>query len=506
MDVIKLPLPIPGKKQFAASQFLYIRPDEYALFKCFTQHDRCILAGSPGISKSWFQWKFILFCYRLDLFDQFSPFEEKLRETSTEQEQKPFIPQLIVRTEAGSKSLFFFVGRNDTDVRLVEHTPQKLDRITDEHTTILWEPASITTPVYYSGVEARIIVTVSPNEDRIHEFKKRSEMLYMPCPSELQIRLMGQVYREFATNFEICPTDEEICELLRTLGPFIRMVLCWSDYQIAKFKNSRSNEIATIVGDNGLLQQALDNPEQIMPKGTPSHRLARYVVHRDSSDRLLGYAWDHYQFSSKEVLGVFCEAIAKLDIEEVIRHLIAVNQGLKGYEDARHVYLELLFKYHALTKLQWKSRVMLCGKSDGDLEWDDFSLKLDHVNYTPTTFKKMEAGVLYYPSDPFFPLVDLYYKDVSGKLVGIQATYSKKHPKKVETYEKFYKIIGTNPKETPLQLYYLILPCQVQHYSQDSYRDGQFWLDVGSGIGSEWRNNVTFYALVPPDDFRPIIT
>ena len=151
--------------------------------------------------------------------------------------------------------------------------------------------------------------------------------------------------------------------------------------------------------------------------------------------------------------------------------------------------------------------MMLCGtESDGDLEWDDFRFKLNDVKYIPTTFKKMEAEVLYYPSDPTFPLVDLYYKDVFGKLVGIQVTYSKKHPKKVITYEKFYKIIGTNPKETPLQLYYLILPCQVQHCIQDSYPDGQFWLDVESGIGSEWRNYVTFYALVPPDNFRPIIT
>jgi len=118
LDVIKLPLPIPGKWLSDAPQFLFIRPDEYALFKCFGQRRWCILAGNPGISKSWFQWKFILFCYRLDLFDKFSPFKDKLLEglktedkTSTEQEQvEPFIPKLIVRTIAGEESLFFFRG------------------------------------------------------------------------------------------------------------------------------------------------------------------------------------------------------------------------------------------------------------------------------------------------------------------------------------------------------------------------------------------------------------
>ena len=80
LDVIKLPLPIPlpAEEHPTAPQFLFVRPDEYALFKCVTQRKWCILTGNQGISKSWFQWKFILFCYRLDLFDQFSPFEEKL--------------------------------------------------------------------------------------------------------------------------------------------------------------------------------------------------------------------------------------------------------------------------------------------------------------------------------------------------------------------------------------------------------------------------------------------
>jgi len=163
-----------------------------------------------------------------------------------------------------------------------------LDCITDENTTILWEPGSSMTPVYYEGVKARIIVTVSPNEKLFHEFNKRAEMLFMPCPSELQIRLMGQVYRRFATNLENCPIDEEICERLRTVGPFIQMVLCWSTYKIARFKYSRRKEKETIFRYNGLLQHALESPEEIMLKGNPSHRLVRYLVQRDSADRLLG--------------------------------------------------------------------------------------------------------------------------------------------------------------------------------------------------------------------------
>jgi len=195
LDVIKLPLPITIEEASDAPQFLFIRPDECALFKCFGLQKWCILTGNPGISKSWFQWKFILFCYRLDLFDQFSPFEEKLLgglktedQTSTEQEQvipaKTFIPKLIVRTVAGRESWLFFMGL-DSDVLFVKHDVSSIRLFSDENTTILWEPGSSMTPVYYEGVKARIIATVS-NEKLFHEFKKEQKCSI--CPVQVNCR------------------------------------------------------------------------------------------------------------------------------------------------------------------------------------------------------------------------------------------------------------------------------------------------------------------------------
>ena len=201
---------------------------------------------------------------------------------------------------------------------------------------------------------------------------------------------------------------------------------------------------------------------------------------------------------------MFCEVIAEMDIEYVIHHLIAVDQGSKSYEDTRHVYLEL-FRHHALSGLQWKYHVMPWQQAVcSDIDWEIYSLKLNYVECAKTTFQNMEEGVLYYPSFRTFPLVDMYYKDALGELVGIQATTSKKHPKTVSTYKKFYGEIGTTPENTPLKLYYLIIPRQIESYQQNSYPDGQFWLDVKHGIGLEWRNNITFYALVPPNNFRTI--
>jgi len=265
------------------------------------------------------------------------------------------------------------VGQN-SDVLFVKHDLDLLDSFTDANSTILWEPGSLKTPVYYEEVKARILVTVSPNEDLIHQFQKGTEPFYMPCPSQLQIRLMGQVYRRFATELEYCPTDAEICERVRTLGPFILTVLCWSGYKITKFKNSRLKEIRKIVGDNALLHLSLESPEEFKHTQNRSHLLARYLVHRDSDDSFLGYAWDHYQFICHEVRDVFCKIIAEMDIEYVIQHLIAVDQGSKSYEDTQHVYLERLFRHHALSGLQWNYRVIPWQQAaSSDIDWEIYS-------------------------------------------------------------------------------------------------------------------------------------
>jgi len=518
LDVIKLPLPIPfeANQYPPAPQFLFVRPDEYALFKCFGLQKWCIMTGNPGISKSWFQWKFILFSYRPDLFDQFSPVVDEILvdgletedQTSTEQEQvipaEPFTPKLIVRTVAGEDSLFFFVGL-ETDVLYVDHSPKQLKLITDEHTMILWEPGSKPTPVYYEDVKAHIIVTVSPNDDLFHQFKKEAGMFYFPCPSELQLRLMGQIYRRFATGRNY-PTDQEIRERVQYFGPFIRIVLSWSRKRLDDFKTERQEQTAKFVKDNKSLQIALESPVQIMESSGLcsglSHRLARYIVHRDNTAYFLGYASSYYDFSSQEVQNLISVEVAKMDIETIQRHLIEINEGRVEASAAQHVYMEQVFRIYALKEINWKSRVMqLRTPGATQMEWQKFTLKLKLLNRTITTYENMAKNVLYYPADRSFPLVDLYYKDENDNLVGIQATMAEKHDKPVGTYMSFYEKIGTDPDKTPLKLYYFFLPRHTEHYSQVSFPESQFWMKVKDGIPEQLKKNTAFYALLPPANF-----
>jgi len=232
--------------------------------------------------------------------------------------------------------------------------------------------------------------------------------------------------------------------------------------------------------------------------------LARYVVKRDSTDRFLGYVRRHYEISCEEVLNVFGNEIGKMSMAAVREHLIVINQrSERNMETSITLYLKRIFELYALTGLEWKCHhIQSQSESATDMKWVNFSVKLNQVERKIMTFKNMKAGVLYYPSDRNFPLVDMYYKDECGKLVGIQVTLAKERDKPVLAYQRFYDMIGTNPENTELELYYLILPSEIDHYSQSSFAENQFCHAVQSGIGLQLKNNVTFFCLVPPDNFE----
>jgi len=381
LDVIKLPLPLPilTDEQPPAPQFLFIRPDEYALFKCFGQRKWCVLTGNEGNSKSWFHWKFILLCYRQDLFNLFSPLEgyeeedelsfeepktkdqtytEQARadqneleedessnkknktqdQTSMEIEQKDqaklkqsklFIPKLIIRTVEGQRSLIFFVDRI-SDVLFVEHRPKQLHCFMDENSTILWEPDSEMIPVYYDELQARMIATVPPFENLIHRYQKEVERFYLPSPNAMQLRLMGQIYRMFASDLKDFPTDFEIHERVLKFGPYIHMALFWSREKRDRFEELRQRELERIFSTNATLHHAQENVLRVMQssrvKTGSVHCFSKYVPDQDSDDIFDRYTHPRYRSSSQAVLNMLYDHIENLSIETVRQRLIAANR------------------------------------------------------------------------------------------------------------------------------------------------------------------------------------
>jgi len=387
LDIIKLPLPLPTLtgEHPPAPQFLFIRPDEYALFKCFGQRKWCVLTGNEGSSKSWFHWKFILLCYRQDLFNLLSPLEGQEEEdelsfkgpntekqTSTEKAQaeqkdlnedelaskkrkpadqtfmekllieqknqaelnhnKLFIPNMIVRTVEGERSLIFFVDRL-SDVFYAEHKPKQLHCFTDENSTILWEPDSEMIPLYYDELQARMIATVPPFQYLFHRYQKEVEKFYMPSPSEMHLRLMGEIYRKFALDLKNFPTDAEIHERVGKFGPFIHMALFWSREQRERFEDLRQKELACIFASDASVTHAEANLSRVMETSKVNtgsvHSFTRYGADLDSDDCFLRYTHPRQHTSCAVVTSMYRDHVETLSIETVMQRCMDINQNYR---------------------------------------------------------------------------------------------------------------------------------------------------------------------------------
>jgi RHS (Retrotransposon Hot Spot) family protein len=407
----------------------------------------------------------------------------------------PFFPNLIVRTVAIREFLLFFVDR-PMNVYFLKHFPEDLKDFTDENSTILWEPDEGHTPVKYKFISSRIIATVSPDIGRIHKFQKNAKTFYMPCPSELQIRLMGLIYRKYAMDQDKI-TDEKIHKRVQKYGPFIRNSLCWSDFDFKDYEKARNEEFNKICATSTSLCAAIASPMHIMEQrlsfdsSSFSHRLARFVVVRDSAICCDTYRQTSYRFSSDEVLNRFHLEIGKLGIEQVMAHLKKANLGRVGIENSTPLFLEQLFRLHSLTGIEWKSQQMPLDQNENKfVDWKPFIVKLNQVERTITKVENMKAGVLYFPANQTFPCVDMYYKDENENLICIQATFAKEHVIQMSTYEEFNAAVGIGPENTKVNLFYLILPRNINQYTQRVK------------IESKWKGRIAFHALMPPDTFE----
>jgi hypothetical protein len=322
--VIKLPMSIPLKNGGPALNFFFLRPDDVRLFDCVRRTNWCILLGNRGISKSWFQWKYILLCYRLDLFRLLKPKLENLeyekvptfpKDDTLEalRDRWNIFPNLIVRTVADKKSLFFYIDPS-IDVFYAEHSTGALRSCTDKRSMILWEPDKDNAPFEYHWCKSRIIATVSPHEKQYPEFQKKAITFYMPCPSEFHIRMMGQIFRSISNEFEDCPNSKELQERIKKYGLCIQSSFFWSDAQRKEFLDERDLEIERIYASERKLFELIAIPSYFDSPKAFSH-IFRYDVARNGADKFGGYVLPRYVFASENLDEILEDEIMKLDSE-----------------------------------------------------------------------------------------------------------------------------------------------------------------------------------------------
>jgi hypothetical protein len=572
LDVIKLPrsCPFEDKEYFPA--YLFIRPDEYALFIILTNKKRTILIGNPGISKSWFQYKFILFSYRPDLFDllwschsprclQVQTGNEKdgsMEQLHEERKDKlegsplkkyktdiipkrPVYPSHIVRTLDGTESYIFHIGFGvEYDVQVIKnHTPQSLKWCTDEESTILWEPGSSTNPIEYEVTFAKILATVSPRVDTYKYFARRAQKFYMPCPSEIHIRLMGKIMHEvgkvvlesnkishiedrmmYETNDSMYPSDKEVCERIKLYGPFIRTSIVWNALDLGNLRTETTTELNNLCANNYAdLIAAINSTEHIFSdsktaKGAIvgfSFRIMRFDVNRNATDISLPYGTYSYTTCSKETRTMIAKKIRKIPMEKIKENLITYQEGiLTGSNDTwLFTQLEKLFVGYSVSNggLKWKCRKMLSVTESGN-SWVGKSFEFkEGINMETVPFQELVKGVVYYPIDKQFPLVDVYWKVSDTVLACVQATKSCIHAKPVSVYKAFLQRLGlTMEADITIEVYFLSLPHNETHFLQEAFPPSQFWYDYkkNASIVEVFKKKFKFYALLPPYSFNAV--
>jgi hypothetical protein len=553
LDVIKLPKPYPFEDEDFFPDYLCIRPDEYALFIILTNEKRTILIGNPGISKSWFQYKFILFCYRPDLFDLLwsfhSPFYLKVnpdneKDGSLEQldeetdiiPTQPIYPSHIVRTVDGTKSYIFYIGCGvDYDVQVIhEHSPQSLSRYTDKESTILWEPGRSFQPISYEETLANILATVSPRVYTYKYFARRAHKFYMPCPSEIHLRLMGKIMREGRkivpesnkrshnkdrkSKYFIYPSDKEICERIQLYGPFIRTSIVWNAVDLDNLRRETTSELLHLCANNyTYLISAINSPEHIFSYSKTSQwpfvgfssRIMRFVANRNVTEKSLPYGTYSYTTCSNETSSLIAQHIRQIPMEKIKENLITYQEGiLTGRNDTwLFAQLENLFVGYSVSKggLKWKCRKMLSVAESGN-SWFGKSLEFkEGIKKESVPFQESVKGAIYYPIDEEFPLVNVYWKDSDKVLACVQATKSCLHAKPVSVYMAFLQRLGlTIEADITIEMYFLILPHNETHFLQEEFPSSQFWYNCkkNAAVVEVLQKKFKFYALLAPHSFN----
>jgi hypothetical protein len=314
-------------------------------------------------------------------------------------------PKIIVRTVAGIKSYGIYTEENIRDVFIVKrHTPYDLEWITNADTMILWEPDTEKTPVIFSSIDARIVTTLLPDSSQYHEFMKNpSTTFYLPCPSELQIHLMGLVYQSILNNFI---SDEEIKQKVRDFGPFMRTVLLDSDPKREYFTIKRAGNIDSLVmkGFQDIRAVVLIEDED---KFGLSHRLAKFVVDYMEPNVTRRYNKLAFAASSEKAESEIVKTIRKATIDVIIDHLVKANDALIDFQGFNSKALERLFVTYASSEsgLTWEYQEMplkTIGGVYSGRDWEKKFFKLESCRTVPVPFSDMPINVLYYPDNAQF--------------------------------------------------------------------------------------------------------
>jgi transcription elongation factor GreA-like protein len=182
-----------------------------------------------------------------------------------------------------------------------------------------------------------MIATLPAEKVRYKEFQKNGTKFYMPCPSEIQIRLMGTTYRKILKAF---PSDTEIMRRVKDMGPFIRSALIDNESERGRFLQERNASIGNLVQSDF---EELQTTIHVENKMGLSHRLAKYVVDYMEPNLMKRYGDRVFTLSSEMIESEIVKTIWLLCEDKVKRdhHLINKLGVISRVSIPKHLKLVL---------------------------------------------------------------------------------------------------------------------------------------------------------------------
>jgi hypothetical protein len=175
MHVLELPCGIPGSKDLGRN-FLFVRSDTLELFKIARSLELGVMIGNPGIGKSYFQWIYLLFVIRPDIYKKMTG-EDNLppiirRDPDTGKVTQSFdAPEVVVRMVDGGKESFVYFLKDKLVFKIEGHPGSVADLFNYPTTLLLWEPEASKEPIIWRD-EMQIFATVSQDDNRYNLFEQ----------------------------------------------------------------------------------------------------------------------------------------------------------------------------------------------------------------------------------------------------------------------------------------------------------------------------------------------
>lgn len=452
-----------------SSDLLYIRDFYPSLLEDIRKRPKAILIGNPGISKSMFQYYYLLRIIN-PLFGVLPPDHLSFRSDSP-----TIVPDIVVR-QIREEGIEVFDISNETvyevpDTKLIFRS--LLTRNQKLKSLYLMEPGASNNEPYRLNIPT--LITVSPNTSRYKEFlKHRAIPFYMPSYSEQELLTIGRYLRgtgRVPEDMEEEYKEESLKKRFKQYGGIIRHVLPTSIDNMLVTLNAQRSVLLDVKDMNQAVH--ILSAETIEDKRV-SHFIAQYEVPCTTEDNTIKFRQAHLEIVSEDVRNKLLAVIGKFSLQDMISTLVSNDRtnAFKGltYKLFEKVFVEMSVSENGLTcqqqklDLRFQSGVMKTAYSKPNpLKWTPYTLKFPPgrvVEGSSPAYANLESKTLYYPTSENHPFCEFFYKESDGTLVMFQLTRQVSGPKyiKQSAFLSFLKKINFPKDKISTKLKLIFVP------------------------------------------------